>query len=76
VQGYNAQLAVDSKTQVIVAAEVTQQMLDRGQLLTMMESAEHNLGQRPDVVMCRTRDRRAVLSCKTDGYQEGVVAAQ
>lgn len=51
VQGYNAQLAVDSKTQVIVAAEVTQQVLDRGQLLTMMESAEHNLGQRPDVVM-------------------------
>jgi transposase len=50
VQGYNAQLAVDSKTQVIVAAEVTQQVLDRGQLLTMMESAEHNLGQRPDVV--------------------------
>lgn len=50
VQGYNAQLAVNSKTQVIVAAEVTQQVLDRGQLLTMMESAEHNLGQRPDVV--------------------------
>jgi len=50
VQGYNAQLAVDSKTQVIVAAEVTQQVLDRGQLLTMMESAEHNLGQRHDVV--------------------------
>ena len=50
VQGYNAQLAVDSETQVIVAAEVTQQVLDRGQLLTMMESAERNLGQRPDAV--------------------------
>jgi transposase len=50
VQGYNAQLAVDSETQVIVAADVTQQVLDRGQLLTMMESAEHNLGQRPDVI--------------------------
>ena len=50
VQGYNAQLAVDSETQVIVAAEVTQQVLDRGQLLTMMESAEHNLGKRPDVI--------------------------
>jgi len=50
VQGYNAQLAVDSETQVIVAAEVTQQVLDRGQLLTMMESAERNLGQRPNAV--------------------------
>ncbi len=50
VQGYNAQLAVDSETQVIVAAEVTQQVLDRGQLLTMMESTEHNAGQRTEVV--------------------------
>lgn len=50
VQGYNAQLAVDAETQVIVAAEVTQQVLDRGQLLAMMQSAEHNAGQRPEVV--------------------------
>jgi hypothetical protein len=50
VQGYNARLAVDSETQVIVAAEVTQQVLDRGQLLTMKESAERNLGQRPEIV--------------------------
>jgi len=50
VQGYNAQLAVDSETQVIVAAEVTQQVLDRGQLLTMMESTEQNTGQQPEVV--------------------------
>ncbi len=50
VQGYNAQLAVDSETQVIVAAEVTQEVLDRGQLLQMMESTERNAGQRPEVV--------------------------
>jgi transposase len=50
VQGYNAQLAVDAEAQVIVAAEVTQQVLDRGQLLPMLENTEHNAGQRPDVV--------------------------
>ncbi len=51
VQGYNAQLAVDAETQVIVAAEVTQDVLDRGQLSAMMESAERNAGQRPAVVI-------------------------
>lgn len=50
VQGYNAQLAVDAETQVIVAAEVTQDVLDRGQLSAMMESTERNAGQRPEVV--------------------------
>jgi transposase len=50
VQGYNAQLAVDAETQVIVAAEVTQEVLDRGQLSAMMESTERNAGQRPEVV--------------------------
>ena len=50
MQGYNAQLAVDAETQVIVAAEVTQQVLDRGQLSAMMESTERNAGQRPEVV--------------------------
>jgi transposase len=50
VQGYNAQLAVDAQTQVIVAAEVTQDVLDRGQLSAMMESTERNAGQRPEVV--------------------------
>jgi Transposase DDE domain len=34
---------------VIVAAEVTQDALDRGQLLTMMKGTERNAGQRPDV---------------------------
>jgi transposase len=51
VQGYNAQLAVDAEAHVIVAAEVTQQVLDRGQLLAMMESTVQNAGQRPEVVL-------------------------
>jgi transposase len=51
VQAYNAQLAVDAETQVIIAAEVTQQVLDRTQLFDMMKSAERNAGCRPEVIM-------------------------
>jgi len=36
VQGYNAQIAVDSASQVIVAAEVTQETNDKKQLLPMI----------------------------------------
>jgi len=50
VQGYNAQLAVDGEKHVIVAAEVTQEVLDRGQLLAMMKGVECNTGQRPELV--------------------------
>jgi len=50
VQGYNAQLAVDGEKQVIVAADVTQEVLDRGQLLAMMKGVERNTGQRAEVV--------------------------
>ena len=50
VQGYNAQLAVDAEAHVIVAAEVTQQVLDSGQLWAMIESTVHYAGQRPETV--------------------------
>lgn len=50
VQAYNAQLAVDAESQVIIAAEVTQQVLDRTQLFEMMKSAERNAGCRPEVI--------------------------
>lgn len=50
VQGYNAQLAVDAEAQVIVAAEVTKEVLDRSELLTMMESTAQNVGEKPEVV--------------------------
>ena len=36
VQGYNAQIAVDSASQVIVAAEVTQETNDKKQLMPMI----------------------------------------
>ena len=38
VQAYNAQIAVDSEAQVIVATELTQQAIDRQQLLPMVKS--------------------------------------
>jgi transposase len=38
VQAYNAQIAVDAHAQVIVAAELTQQTVDRQQLLPLVKS--------------------------------------
>lgn len=47
VQGYNAQAAVDSAHQVIVAADVTNQPSDKGQAEPLMEQVRHNTGQLP-----------------------------
>lgn len=47
VQAYNAQVAVDSAHQVIVAAEVTNKPSDRGQAEPMMETVKANTGQLP-----------------------------
>lgn len=47
IQAYNAQAAVDSAHQVIVAAEVTNKPTDRGQSEPMMEVVKINTGQLP-----------------------------
>lgn len=47
IQAYNAQAAVDSMYQVIVAAEVTNKPLDRGQAEPMMEVVKRNTNQLP-----------------------------
>jgi hypothetical protein len=47
-QAYNAQLAVDCATQIIVSADVTQQANDKHQLAPLMEQIEANTGQIPD----------------------------
>ena len=50
VQAYNAQAAVDSQTQVIVAAEVTQQTNDKQQLVPMIQQVIANAGGAPKAV--------------------------
>lgn len=48
IQGYNAQAAVDSEHQVIVAAEITNRPVDRGQAEPMMDVIKANTGKLPD----------------------------
>jgi transposase len=50
VQGYNAQAAVDSEAQVIVAAAVTQQTNDKRQLVPMLEQVKEMTGNPPQQV--------------------------
>ena len=47
VQGYNAQAAVDSQAQVIVACGVTQAAADVGQFVPMLEQVAGHLGHLP-----------------------------
>jgi transposase len=54
VQGYNAQIAVDSASQVIVAAAITQETNDKKQLLPMIAQIEKNLKQKPEKVSADT----------------------
>jgi len=46
-QAYNAQAAVDSAHQVIVAAEVTDQPSDKGQAMPMTQQVKENTGELP-----------------------------
>jgi transposase len=50
LQGYNAQAAVDSQAQVIVAVDVIQQTTDNHQLAPMLEQLEQNVGAKPQAV--------------------------
>jgi transposase len=46
-QAYNAQAAVDSANQIIVAAEVTNQPSDKGQATPMIQEVKENTGELP-----------------------------
>ena len=50
VQAYNAPIAVDDDTQVIVAAEITQDANDKEQLAPMVAQVRRNTGTRPVAV--------------------------
>ena len=47
VQGCNAQAAVDSQAQLIVACDVTQAATDVGRLVPLLEQTIRHVGQRP-----------------------------
>ena len=49
-QAYNAQAAVDSTAQIIVATVVTQDANDKKQLLPMMGKVEENIGKLPEKI--------------------------
>lgn len=50
VQAYNAQAAVDSHQQVIVAAELTQEVNDSHQLIPMVQAAEQTAGKKAETI--------------------------
>ena len=49
-QCYNAQLAVDAQSQVIVARELTFSASDARQLIPLVDQIEHNTGHKPNEV--------------------------
>ncbi len=67
VQAYNAQAAVDAGAQVIVAHGLTQNGSDQGQLVSMTERIEVNVGRKPaqlsaDAGYCSEANRQAPAS--------------
>ena len=54
VQAYNAQAAVDEQQQIIVAAGVTQECNDKGQLAPMVEQIKQNLNAVPETMTADT----------------------
>ena len=73
VQAYNGQLAVDAKAQIIVACDLTDEAVDAGRLVPLLERIEHHLGQRPnevsaDVGYCSEANLQALDDRSIRGY--------
>jgi transposase len=82
-QSYNAQIAVDAKAQIVVAASVSQNPKDMGLLLPAVNAAFENTGEMPQRVLADTgykneRDLQLLEDLGVDGYvsigREGKVA--
>jgi transposase len=71
VQAYNAQIAVDSQAQIIVAAELTQQTTDRQQLLPMVESIRNSADSKPEIIVADAGywDTTSLLDPALEGIQ-------
>ena len=71
LQAYNAQAAVDSAHQIVVAAEVTNEPVDRGQALPMVKAVEDNTGLLPQEVSADAGyfSTRAVTELKAKGVE-------
>ncbi len=50
-QSYNAQIAVDKKSQLILSCEVIQKFNDQGELIPMIDETINNVGKKPKVVL-------------------------
>lgn len=73
VQAYNAQMAVEEKSQVIVATGVTQNAADNAELIRIIEETEEVTGQVPSEVLADAGYRseeafRRLESKQIDGY--------
>jgi transposase len=73
IQGFNAQAAVDSESQVIVAELVTNQAPDQQHLIPVVEMAIANTGRPPDILTADSGylSRTAIEWCESwgiDGY--------
>lgn len=72
-QCYNAQLAVDGERQLIVAAEVTANASDQGQMRPRLAEVEASYGVAParvlaDAGYCNERDLSVLEDCGVDAY--------
>jgi transposase len=73
VQGYNAQAAVESGSQLIVAQAVTQEANDKQQIAPMVKTIEQQAGQRPEQLLadsgyCSDRNLEHLEKQEIDAY--------
>lgn len=73
IQGYNAQVAVDGRAQIIVAHSLTPSMSDQSQLAPLVDAIKDNLGRKPkeisaDAGYCSEANLAALAERDIDAY--------